>query len=193
MQKKSEDTYIASRTFTRPYRQRATCHSTADSLSCGCNQENTTKDRVFAYHSVAGIRRDIPDNPPAPTVPPKQQSPVPSNTGGRQVWACGSCLDLCNSFQFLSGPQIEPPRPTVPWIVAEICIAELYLCLSKFTRGVRDQVSRIQEHSKKQRPAQHHHLFRTPNDTHCAHRVSSRYILKNHITQIERSRLDSLR
>jgi hypothetical protein len=47
---------------------------------------------------------DIPNTHlPQQYVPPKQQSPVPSDTDGRQLWACGSCLDLCcNSFQFLS-------------------------------------------------------------------------------------------
>ncbi|OQE36987.1 hypothetical protein PENNAL_c0802G08554, partial [Penicillium nalgiovense] len=36
-----------------------------------------------------------------PSIPPRQQSPVPSDPDSGQLWACGSCLDLCNCFHFL--------------------------------------------------------------------------------------------
>ncbi|OQE58767.1 hypothetical protein PENNAL_c0359G02072, partial [Penicillium nalgiovense] len=58
-----------------------------------CSQENTTTDRVVGYHSVAKVCM-IFQILTAPAVPSKQQSPVPSDTDGRRLWAYGSCLDL---------------------------------------------------------------------------------------------------
>jgi hypothetical protein len=78
----------------------------------------------------------------APAVTPRQQNPVPTNIDSRQLWACESWFcdaDLSDdprdsrSGRFYlwreNGNNCKGPD-------TEICIAEPYLRLSKFTRGV---------------------------------------------------------